>query len=297
MQYIQKLRAALGMPMADFAKALRVSEQLIGQWDSGEADPGIPVLRDIATLLGSNVDDIMDFATNGRRMTSNHWVPGEDAIFDGFWGHLGLMLPGETNCRWYPITFAQYSQASDVLSVEHAEPQWLVVSTLNNRQLLINPALIHRIRLLDEASDRPHDDAWQLGWDSEEGMTPELYRALDEYFTDELAFDTNNSAVAQQGVHMLVGKYNLDSAAVMDLISHTHVHLAGGSTTSVRAANADIYNLTLDAYAGMPLGISLSTSDSEEENHFSPLQVALVDIPLLQYQAAEIEASAEMEGV
>ncbi|MET0613653.1 MAG: helix-turn-helix transcriptional regulator [Pseudomonas caspiana] len=297
MQRIQELRTSLGVPMADFAKALGVSEQVVGQWESGEAEPGIPALRDIATLLGTNVDDLMDFANNGRRMTSQHWMPGDDAIFDGFWGRMGLLLPGETSCSWYPITFAEYSQVAESLSIEHAEPQWLVVSTLNNRKLLINPALIRRIRLLDEAADRPEDDAWQHGWDSEEGLLPELYRALGEYFTDELAFDANNSPVAQQIIHTLVAKHDLTSAKVMHLISHTHVHLANGSTASVRAANADIYNLVLDAYAGMPLGISLSTRDTEEENHFSPLQVALVDIPLLQYQAAEIEASAEMEGV
>lgn len=297
MQRIQELRTTLGVPMADFAKALGVSEQVVGQWESGEAEPGVPALRDIATLLGTNVDDLMDFATSGRRITSQHWVPGDDAIFDGFWGRMGLLLPGETNCTWYPVTFAEYSQITDSLSIEHAEPQWLVVSTLNNRKLLINPALIRRIRLLDDAADRPEDDAWQLGWDSEQGLTPELYRALGEYFTDELAFDTNNSPVAQQVIHTLIAQHDLTSAKVMNLISDTHVHLASGTTANVRAANADIYNLVLDAYAGMPLGISLSTRDSEEENHFSPSQVALVDIPLLQYQTAEIEASAEMEGV
>ncbi|PHN30610.1 helix-turn-helix domain-containing protein [Pseudomonas sp. ICMP 561] len=297
MQRIQELRTTLGVPMADFAKALGVSEQVIGQWESGEAEPGVPALRDIATLLGTNVDDLMDFATSGRRITSQHWVPGDDAIFDGFWGRMGLLLPGETNCTWYPVTFAEYSQITDSLSIEHAEPQWLVVSTLNNRKLLLNPALIRRIRLLDDAADRPEDDAWQLGWDSEQGLTPELYRALGEYFTDELAFDTNNSPVAQQVIHTLIAQHDLTSAKVMHLISDTHVHLASGTTANVRAANADIYNLVLDAYAGMPLGISLSTRDSEEENHFSPSQVALVDIPLLQYQTAEIEASAEMEGV
>ena len=297
MQRIQELRVTLGVPMAEFAKALGVSKQVIEQWESGEAEPGVPALRDIATLLGTNVDDMLDFTTNGRRMTSQHWVPGDDAIFDGFWGRMGLLLPGETNCSWYPITFAEYSQVADSLSNEQAEPQWLVVSTLNNRKLLINPALIRRIRLLDDAADRPEDDAWQLGWDSEEGLSPELYRALGEYFTDELAFDTNNSPAAQQLIHTLVAKHDLTSPKVMHLISDTHVHLASGSTASVRAANADIYNLVLDAYAGMPLGISLSTRGSEEENHFAPLQVALVDLPLLQYQTAEIEASAEMEGV
>lgn len=296
MQRIQEIRTTLGVPMADFAKALGVTEQLVTQWENGDAQPDTPALRDIATLLGTNVDDLTDFATNGRRMTSHHWVPGEDAIFDGLWGRMGLLLPGEKNCRWYPITFAEYTRVTDTLSTEHAEPQWLVVSTLNNRKLLINPALIRRIRLIDDAAERPEDDTWQLGWDSEEGLSPELYRALDEYFTDELDFDTNNSPAAQKVIHMLVAKYKLNTAKAMHLVAHTHVHLESCPTTSVRAANADIYNLVLDAYAGMPLGISLSTQDSEEENHFSPQQVALVDIPLLQFQMAEVEASAEMEG-
>lgn len=297
MRRIQDIRTTLGIPSADFAKALGVSEQTVGQWESGDAEPGIPELRDIATLLGTNVDDLMDFDINGRRITTHHWTPGEDAVFDGLWGRLGLLLPGESNCRWYPITFAEYARVADTLSTEHAEPQWLVVSTLNNRKLVINPDLIRRIRLIDDAADCPEDDTWQLGWDAEEGLAPELYRALGEYFLDELEFDTNNSPAAQQIIYTLVDKHQLNGPKAMHLLGYTHVRLENGSTSTVHAENADLYNLVLDAYAGMPLGISLSTRDTEEQNHFPPRQVALVDIPLLQYQQAETEASAEMEGV
>jgi transcriptional regulator with XRE-family HTH domain len=297
MQRIQELRITLGLPLAKFALALGVSEQLVGQWERGEVALGTPALRDLATLLGTNVDDLMDFEASGRKITSQHWMPGDDSIFDGFWGHLGLLLPGESNCRWYPITLGEYSQIAETLSTEHVEPQWLVVSTLNNRKLVINPALIRRIRLIDDAADRPEDDAWQLGWDCAVGMTPELYRALGEYFLDEGDFDANNSPTAQRCIETLITQHDLDDAKVMKLLSYTHIHFESGSTTNLRAANADIYNLALDAYAGMPLGISLSTSDTEEQNHFAPQQVALVDIPLLQYQAAEVEASAEMEVI
>lgn len=297
MQRMQELRTTLGVPLAEFAKALGVSEQLVGQWESGNAEPDLPMLRDIATLFGTNVDDLLDYIANGRKMASHHWIPGEDATFDGFWGRLGLLLPEETNCRWYPITFAEYSQLTDALSTEHAEPQWLVVSTLNNRKLVINPALIRRFRLLEDAAVAPQDDAWQLGWDSAEGLAPELYRALGEYFADELAFATNNSPAAQQAIHNLIVNHQLDGPKTLQRVGTSHIHLASGSMSSLQLANTDLYNLVLDAYVGMPVGISLRSQYSAEHNHFAPQQVALIDIPLLQYQAAEIEASAEMESI
>jgi transcriptional regulator with XRE-family HTH domain len=296
MRRIQEIRITLGMAVPDFAKALGVSEQLIGRWESGDAEPDITVLRDIATLLGTNVDAVIEFDICGRRMASQHWVPGESPLFDGFWGRIGLQLPGYRSCRWFPITFAEYTQVMIMLSTEQPEPHWLVVSTLNNRKLIINPALMRRIRLLDDAAERPEDDAWHLGWESEDNLTPELYRALGEYFWDEHSFDTKNSPSAQDTIQALVTKHELDSPTVMDRIGYTHVHLENGSTTAIYAANADIYNLVLDAYAGMPLGISLCTKGSRDQNHFPPQHVVVIDIPLLQFQEAEAEACAQMEG-
>ncbi|SQG00615.1 Helix-turn-helix [Paucimonas lemoignei] len=298
MQRLQELRTTtLGLSIADFARELSVPEPLVQSWESGTAEPDGTVLRDIATLLGTSVDDLLDFDTSGRKMASRHWFSGEHPILDGFWGHLGLLLPGQLNCNWYPITLSEYSRVRDALATEREEPHWLVVSTLNSRKLIINPEQIQRIRLVDDASGAPEDDAWNQGWDYDAGMVPELYRALGEYHWDSFTFEHCNSASTQALIQKIVDKYQLKDDPSMDFMSRCFVHMASGAVSKIRASGADLYNLVLDAYSGMPLGISLSTTDTEEENHFSPTQVALIEMPLLQYQMAEVEASAEMAGI
>ncbi len=298
MQRLQELRTTtLGLSIANLSRELDVPETLIQSWENGTAEPDVTAMRDIATLLGTSVDDLLDFQTSGRKMASRHWFSGEHPILDGFWGHLGLLLPGQSNCNWYPITLSEYSRVRDALATERDEPYWLVVSTLNNRKLIINPAQVLRIRLVDDASGPPEDDAWHLGWDYEACMVPELYRALAEYYWDSFTFEHCNSASTQALVQKIVDKYQLKDDQALEFMSRCFVHMASGAVSRIRASGADLYNLVLDAYSGMPLGISLSTADSEEENHFSPLQVALVEMPLLQYQLAEVEASAEMAGI
>lgn len=296
MQRIQQLRATLGLTPAKFAEALKVPEALVVLWEKGEAEPDITALRDIATLLGTSVDEVMDFDSIGRKMSCPTWLPQEHSMFDGMWGYLGLLLPGQTDCRWYPITLSEYSGIKDNLANEVDEPQWLVVNTLNNRKLLINPERVQRIRLVDDAAGRPDDDAWDLGWDTEACMVPEIYRALDEYFRDSFSFENLNSPATQELVEKVIEKFQLTEDHANELTACTHVYLEGGTRSAVKAGNTDIYNLVLDAYSAMPVGISLSTEDTEEENHFSPSRVALVEIPLLQYQQAEKEASLEVVG-
>jgi transcriptional regulator with XRE-family HTH domain len=294
MQRLQELRTTLGIPLADLARELNVSEPLIQSWEQGSSEPDIQSMRDIATLAGTSVDDLIDFETSGRKMASRHWFPDEHPILDGFWGHLGLLLPGKTNCNWYPITLGEYSSIKDSLGTERDEPQWLVVSTLNNRKLLINPELIQRIRLVDDAAGPPEDDTWELGWDYEAGMVPELYRALAEYHWDGFTFEHCNSLSTQELIQKLVEKFQLKDDHTLDFMSCCLIYSGSGTVNKIRAANADLYNLVLDAHAGMPLGICLSTTDTEEESHYWPMQVALVEVPLLQYRKAEKEASAMM---
>jgi transcriptional regulator with XRE-family HTH domain len=297
MHRIQDIRTTLGVSQADFAKALGMPAHLISLWEQGSAEPDIPSLRHIATLLGTSVDALMEYDLSGRRMASRHWFPSDHPLMDGYWGYLGLQLPGRDNCDWYPISQGEHALIGDALGMEHDEPQWIVVSTLNNRKLVINPELIRRIRLVDDdPADRPQDDTWEMGWDDACGMLPELYRALHEYYVDDYAFRACNSLETQNLIPKLVTRYDLDEQKVLQLTAHCSVHLASGTTTVLRVANADLYNLVLDAYSGMPLGITLGSPDTGEQNVFSPLHVALVEIPLLQYEEAESEASAAMEG-
>ena len=144
MQRLREICTILGVTQADFASDLNVPVPLVQSWENGSAEPDAPTLRDIATMLGTSVDDLIDFQASGRKMASRHWFSGEHSVFDGFWGYLGLLMVGQSNCKWYPVTLGEYSRIRDALGTEHDEPRWLVVSTLNNRKLIINPEQIQR---------------------------------------------------------------------------------------------------------------------------------------------------------
>jgi hypothetical protein len=77
---------------------------------------------------------------------------------DGFWGHLGVLLPRQASYRWYPIS----EDAADMVAQEvkrrdqiQGERRSLAVETLNNRFLWINLATSNGVCLCGNAADWP----------------------------------------------------------------------------------------------------------------------------------------------
>src|SRR6185369_6867199 len=110
-----------------------------------------------------------------KPVTHRYFVQNDSA--EHWWGHLGVMLPGAKLSQWYPLTEDEANRLSKAMLNTNPESPWVVVSTLNNRMLVINGLTVKRIQLLDDNADQIDDD-WELGWDSYQGYSPEIYRAV-----------------------------------------------------------------------------------------------------------------------
>jgi len=296
MKRLKDLRKGVGFTQATLAKALGVSQQAIARWEKGDAEPSLAMLRDLATVMGTSVDDLVEFEAGAPRISSQHWQPADDQIVDGFWGHLGVLLPGKPDHHWFPITSGEQERISLNLQSPTHFSGWLVVATLNNRVLLINPNAVQRIRLLDDAADQPSDDSWNLTWDGYQGLPPEVYSAIGDYFCNEQAFDADYSEALKRITTDQIEEHGIGDEDAFKLLECTSLYLVSGVEV-VFCANADeLFSLTLEADCQTPERIVLSNEDSGEFNFFPVQQVALISMPLTQYQRAARASMEELES-
>lgn len=292
MKRLQELRKGIGFTQAALAQALGVSQQAVARWEKGDAEPNIAMLRDLATVMGTSVDDLLEFDRGGSRVSSQHWQPADDQVVDGFWGHIGVLLPGQSDCHWYPITKGEQARVSRNLEGAVEASAWMVIATLNNRVLVINPTVVQRIRLLDDAADQPDDDGWNLTWDGYQGLSPEIYNAIGDYFWNESAFSADYSKPLQQIALDQIKEHEMSDEAAYRLLEWTSLYLEGGSEVTFRGEEEELYSLTLDADCQALERVVLTNQDNGELNFFPAHRIALISMPLTQYQKA---ARAEMD--
>lgn len=295
MKRLRDLRKGVGFTQESLANALGVSQQAVGRWEKGDAEPSLSMLRDLATVLGTSVDDLIEFEAKGSRIPSQHWSPVDKPVVDGFWGHLGVLLPGHADHQWYPITGGENDRVNNILNGSGRPSDWLVIATLNNRVLLINPLAVQRIRLLDDAVDQPSDDSWNLSWDGYQGLSPEIYRAIGEYFGDAEAFESNCSKALQKMAIDQIEEHGIDEEEAFKLLECTYLYLDSGVEVLLRAQADELFSLTLDADCQVPERVVLRNDETDELNFFPTHRVALISMPLTQYQQAAREFCEEAE--
>ncbi|WP_050999728.1 helix-turn-helix transcriptional regulator [Pseudomonas chlororaphis] len=295
MERLKELRKALGLTQAALADHLNVSQQTVARWERGDAEPNFAMLRDIATLMGTSVDDLLEYSVGRAKIPSQHWNPQDESI-DGFWGHIGLLLPGKAKSQWYPITEIECERASRFLSERQSFSGWLLLTTLNNKVLIVNPDLLQRIRLLDDAADEPDDGDWELSIDGYQGWGAEIYRGIGEFFWEEDKFEAKNSKKLKKSICDLVEEHKLDEEAVCEFLEHTKVHLNSGSQISFKAVRTGVYELAVEADCATPATICLENDYSGELNYFAPKYVALVEVPLTEYLEAAREMMTELDS-
>ncbi len=63
---IKKLRLKSGLKQKELANLLHVSQQAIAKWETGKSEPNIATIKDIATILKCNVEDLIDENDNSQ---------------------------------------------------------------------------------------------------------------------------------------------------------------------------------------------------------------------------------------
>lgn len=275
------LRKSIGYTLEYVAEQVGMTPDTIDQWETGQEKPSIQALRDLAVVYGVCVEDLL--GTNPLKMERiatvlEYRAGGKKGTHDGYWGDLGLLLPGAEKSIWYPITSDTEAMVTLRLSVAD-EDDWLFVPTLRSRFLMLRPSAFRQIRLLHDDGDQPIDD-WNMTWDCA-GMPLETYRGLMEYVTDDPSFKETTSEKFRRMIETLVG-VDENKERVEQTTLFTRVHDTAGKMFTYEAKEETLAQIALQyGPDSMPTIICLPDMHEPSHRYYPAGQICLIDAPLL----------------
>lgn len=285
MKRLKALRQSNNYTQQDLAERLKTTQQTIARWESGKAEPSMSALRDIALIFGTSVDDLLEINPFSDKITTtnyHNYRVDEDSLSDGFWGHLGLLLPGQTHTNWFPITQSTAEYASKTLRNIETDEQWLWITTLNNRVLAINPTKTKRIWLLDDAYDAPGND-WHFDIkDDIEGNPLELYRGLSTYFSGTERDMEEFSEDFKKVLESFIKNNDFDEDSAFKYLHYTTIYMTDGYSTSYWANPEQLHELTFDiGLEAVPKIINIDAIHSDFESYYPSSNICVVAMPLI----------------
>lgn len=297
MKRLRTLREQFGMTQKALADRLDTTQQTVGRWETGRAQPSVAVLRDIAVLFGVSLDYLLGHPAASRDTSRFVVSPPEDRDLSGYWGNIGLLHPHDEKTKWYPISHQELRHA--YASVQHSGTTQIPVKTetLNNRLLIFRPQALERVWFLDEACDQPDDD-WDVGFDEVEGMPPEVYGGLEMYLNESDSWERETTAHFRGLIEGIVRENNLDTEVLRRLLEYTFIRTTGGRTFEYIADAADLLSLACSCeetqYGELEPVFRLNADFDLFESFYCWDQLAYVDAPLRQYSRALQEEFREM---
>lgn len=289
MQRRKILREEFNYTQNHIAEMLKTTQQTIARWETGKAEPNIAALRDLAMIFNTSVDDLLGNNPFSKKVMSNSLHYGkEDSDVDGFWGHLGLLIPGQKQTKWFPITLDTANLVSTALQNIEGAGTWINVSTLNNKSIAFNPEKLRRVWLLDDACDAPED------WSEEAradyiGEPLEFYKVLDDYdFDDDEKEDISDTIRA--AVDEFIKDKKFDEDGLIKFLKFSTIYMADGDVTSYWANPEALYDFVFHIDLGAPPKIvPLPAEGGDFESYYSLSQLAVVEMPLLEVMSAAKE--------
>lgn len=183
MKRLRELRESLKLTQEELAKSLNTTQQTIARWESGKSQPNISALKDLAVILGTSVDDLLEYSKSGKKMySSTYCLIQKD--HDGFWGHIGIKI-ADTLTVWLPITIDVLVFLENSLRNIDKDDEWILFPTLANQYVAFQPEKVTKVIFLDEAVDT-FEDEWNLEYPYS-GYSLELYRAFTKIGYEEIS--------------------------------------------------------------------------------------------------------------
>jgi transcriptional regulator with XRE-family HTH domain len=295
MKHLKEIRQAHNLSQEEVAKMLKTTQQTIARWEASKAEPNINALRDLAMIFGTSVDDLLGTNPISNKVTSTILYQfGENTMVDGFGGHVGLLLRGEKQTKWFPITLETANTISKALANMEEDNEFFYILTLNNRLLLINPTKVRRIWLLDDACDPPEDWGKEAAEDYS-GNPIELYRGLDAYFYDRDDLCKKSSEPYIKVIEGFIKKRKIDAEKADQLLHETSIFMADGTIAAYYADPSCLwqimFNLDLD---DMPKMLAIHSYGGDYDSYYPTANVAVVSMPLIDVMDAAKEFDAEM---
>lgn len=279
MNRIKQLRELMRITQKDLAKMLDTTQQTIGRWEKGQAEPSIKTLKDLALIFGTSVDDLLGTNPISEKPTSAYLLReyGKESLHDAFWGNFGVLIPGCEKTKWYPITESEMIRIHNCLS---SERKWILLTTLNNRALAINLEKVSRIWLLDDNVDQPDD--WEITGDQYYGLPFEIYRGMDDLIRDPDEWDDNSSDKYRKIVQEEMKNLGWDEDSLYEKLHSTQIHTSNGNIFSYWAEPSNLqeifYNADSDLIESM---IKINAFEGCFINFYHESTLSLIDMPLI----------------
>jgi transcriptional regulator with XRE-family HTH domain len=284
------IRTELGMTQQFVAEALKTTQQTVARWETGQTEPSLAQLRDLAMIFGMGVADILG---NERKIESTYYCRWDEQTISGFWGHIGVLLPGAKFSKWYPITGNERDRAVQMLS--DGDESLMLVSTLCNRLLVLNKQNLQRIWFLDDAADGPDED-----WDNDqvaEHNPKEFYRVLDDAM-DALfggGSDYEASDLLKEGIKELIAKQSEEE--LYEMLHGTAVHLTDGHTIKFQGDPETLFDIIFAIDLGESSQMIHFRDESHEWDSFIAIsKITMIEIPTLDYDKGSAIAMQDYEA-
>jgi len=295
MSRLRFARDAFDYSTSRLAAELRVSEQAIEGWEKGTVTPTLAEQRDLAVLYGTRVDDLAGNETLADRPVRSVHMTAREGI-DGFWGHLGVLLPAARTYRWYPIT----AGAAETVANEIERRRWLkddapelLIETLNNRLLWLNLAVANGVCLCHDAAEwpQPYQEPLTPGGLAEMDLevrpdhflSGEYYQVMTEMIESE---EVDSHRVSERLSHQVEAFLSeredvLGEVELARLLLHARLWMSDGSCQWIEASAESmaeaVSELQLDAGDGL---LRLSGPDQGYLSYAISLErVAVLELP------------------
>jgi len=324
MSRLQELRTKVKLSQAQVAAKLRTTQQTIARWESGEVDPPVSKIVELAHLYQSTVDSLLGIAKN-TSMKPNGQLFQED----GYCDDLVLALPGHPQAFIHPLAGAPsrklHADIQQAARAAEGELRWIAVATLSQRLLLIRPLALRHIWIRCEGADYPKEDqvpgtAWAANGAPEVDAARLLLlrEFVNEYSEPHYREDTevgrkenerirtNNAALAER-----IGSTPEEMAAFMqelevtyenfdEKLCRTRVFYVDGRITTYSPDEDSLVGLVnmVDSEETDPL-LFIRDTNGDGDVFINSRHVSMVDIPLPEYdearQTVEETLAKEME--
>lgn len=267
------IRKELQLTQEDVAKYFNTTQQTVARWESGAAEPDLTQLRDFAILFGTSVEQLIGKGTVA--VTRPFYLGEKTRITSGFWGHMGVLLPGAQFTDWYPITLAEYQRVSTNVADANADEPWVLAGTLANRDLAINVLNVRKIWFLPHGANDPEGDF--DGDHIHEQHAFEFFRALEDLHPDFGDRGDYSDRLRQQ-VREFAQAFNGDLA---EFLLYTNVYMDDGHKISYWADDPTMLaNYGMMADSGNYFDTMIPFDSSEDGTIFvAPSKVAMIEMP------------------
>lgn len=265
MNNIKKFRVSFGYTQKELASMLKTTQQSLARWEKGESEPKQAVLKSMALLFSTTIDDLLgENPINNVPVSNHYYIFGESHGIDGYWGYIGILLKGQQKYQWFPITKQTSCGLYDLLKIYQADrtnQPFISVHTLNNRVLWLNLKKIAGISLLDDGAMGMQDDEWVLTWDNDRGYPGEVYNALEDSLYEDL--DGISESFKEIAVH-LIKEHNFNEDDIREKVCNTDVYYSDGKVENISVNEEYLWDIEWYISGGYDFNnafLNLSSSD------------------------------------